>query len=224
MERLLGAEHLLAGGRVQPVRADHQVERPGRSSVEGDVDPLPGLVERGDRIAEQELHVVADRREQRVGQIAAPHLQVLSVGVAGDRVRVQGRHFAAVPFQERHPVHVDLRLLEPGKQTHAFDDAQGGAADVDGIPAEPWRVRLLDDGDLEAVTVQPVREGGARDTGPGDQDRPGTAAVVGEGHAVTLLCRVRTTKRHSTAVTPATRKPVTNADSAGTDEPAGSVR
>ncbi len=89
VEALLGAEHHPPGARVHAVRAEDQVERTASAAPEDDVDPVPGLVEGVDRVVEQELHVVPDRRVQSVREVPAPYLQVAAGGTAGDGVRVE---------------------------------------------------------------------------------------------------------------------------------------
>jgi hypothetical protein len=70
----LGPERQPAGQRVQPVGADDQVEAAWGGPVERDVDAVPVLGQRRDRVVEEKLGVVAgglpqDRREVAAGQL-----------------------------------------------------------------------------------------------------------------------------------------------------------
>ncbi|GAA4949554.1 hypothetical protein GCM10023238_14860 [Streptomyces heliomycini] len=166
VEPLFGAEQRLPGGRVQTVRTEHHGERAPAAPAEGHVDPVAGLVEGGDGVAEHELHVVTDRRVQGVGQIPAPHLQVPPRDTAGDVVRVERGHFGAVALEEGQPAQVDVRVPQPRQDPHPADDLQCGAAHVDGVTTAAERGRLFDHRDRVSVAVQPERQGGTRDTGP----------------------------------------------------------
>lgn len=76
MERLLGPEDQPARVRVQSVRADHEVEGAAQAAVEDDVHGVAGVVEGGDRVLEEELDPIPQRGVERVGQVAAPDLEV----------------------------------------------------------------------------------------------------------------------------------------------------
>ena len=55
-------------------------------------------------------------------------------------------------------------------QTHPAGDLTPGPADVDVLTARPELGGAFDHGHLEAVAVQPGREGRTGDAGAGDQD------------------------------------------------------
>jgi hypothetical protein len=64
---------------VQPVGADHQV-KPARGRVlEGDVDSPGVLAQRGDRVAEEELGVVAGGITEDRRQVGPGHLDLAAI-------------------------------------------------------------------------------------------------------------------------------------------------
>ena len=67
---------------MHTVGTDHQVERALSPTAERDVDPLSGLVDGVDGVAEQEFHIVADKCVEERGQIPSAHLDVLSLDTA----------------------------------------------------------------------------------------------------------------------------------------------
>jgi hypothetical protein len=101
VELLFGAEDQLPGVRVHTVGPDHDVERTPAVSAEGDVDAVDVLVEGVDGVAEHELHIVPDRGVEGVGEVSPPYLQIASPDAAGDGMRVERDHLAAVAVQEK---------------------------------------------------------------------------------------------------------------------------
>lgn len=116
VELLLRTEGERPGGRVQPVRADDQVERPLPPAVEGDVDAVVVVGQARDRVPEDELDVVADRVVQRAGEVATPQLDVAAVRPTGRGLRIDGRDGRAVGGQEGEPLRVDVRRADAGSR------------------------------------------------------------------------------------------------------------
>lgn len=154
---------------MESVRADHEVEAAAGAAVEYDVDGVPVVVQRGDRVLEEELDSVAQRFLESVGQIAAPDFQVEAGRPAGHLLRAQRADGPPDGVDEGDAPAVDVGGAQARQQTHAFHDLAGGAADIDGVAAPAHSGGLLDDGHLEAVRVEPVCERGARDARSGDQ-------------------------------------------------------
>lgn len=179
VERLLRAEDQPARVRVQSVRADHQVEGAAHAAVEDDVHGVPVVVERRDRVVEEELDPVPQRGVEHVGQITAPDLEIDPRRSPGQLLGLQRTDRLPRGVHEGDPLTVDVRLAQRRKQAHAGHGLASRTAYVDGVAAPADGGGLLDDGDLEAVPVEPVRERGARDTCSGDQNAAsGTGRVV----------------------------------------------
>jgi hypothetical protein len=126
--------------------------------------------------------VVADRAVERVGQITAAHLDVQARHAAGDGFGSDRGDQGPVGIHEGEPPGVHVRLAQLRVEPHALDDLAGGAADVDGVAAAADRGGLLDDGDLEAVAVEPVGQGRAGDARAGDEDLAVRGVVRGVVH------------------------------------------
>ena len=142
----------------------------GRAVRERDLHPGAVVVETGDVVAEHVLDVGGGLLHQQPGQIAAQDLQ-LGRGPVGVRAaRGEGRDGAIVGVDEADPGLPGRRGPDRVLQTHPAGDLAAGAADVDVLTARPELGGALDHGHLEAVAVQPGREGGTGDAGAGDQD------------------------------------------------------
>jgi len=162
------AEHLLPGHGVHAVRADDQVEPAADAAREGDLDVAGGLAEVRDLLTPEVLDALG-RLEQQAEQVPAEDLGVVVVAAA-EGVAIHAREPAAVAVDERALANAGGPLADLVEQTHALDDRQGGAADVDLVAAVADGPRPLDDGRREPVATQPVGEGNARDAGAGDED------------------------------------------------------
>src|SRR3546814_13033346 len=69
------------------------------------------------------------------------------------------RHFCdafAVAIDEFYKVSINVVLLKPLVQTHALDDLNRAAADIDRVTPAAKAVRLLDHRNAHAVTGKPV--------------------------------------------------------------------
>ena len=156
VEPLLGAEDQAAGVGVQPVGADDQVEGAMGATVEGDIDTVSAVVQGGDGVVEHELDLVAHRGVEGVRQVATSHFEVQALRAPGDDFGPDGADGGSIGDHEGQFAGVDVRGSQLREQPHAVRDVAGRAADVDGIAAAADRGRLLDDGDFEAVAVEPV--------------------------------------------------------------------
>lgn len=168
-EPVFRAESDRTGGGMHAVGADHQVEGAGRGVLEGDHHAVVVLDQVGDRIAEDVFDILRGGVVENGGQIPAQHLLV-GGGAQADEIRAQGgQPFSAAidPFAAAHGGGGGPDLVE---QTHALDDFHCDASNVDLVAARPQGAGLLDDGDGEAVPVQPIRQRGTGDAGAGDQD------------------------------------------------------
>src|SRR5690606_21618511 len=128
---------------------------------------------------EKELDPVPQRCVEGVGEVSAPDLEVeagLSAGHLFGPYRADRR---AGRVHEGDLLVLDVHLAQPGQQAHTVDDLAGRAADVDRVPAATDGAGLLDDGHLEAVPVEPVRERGARDARSREQDAARAARRAG---------------------------------------------
>lgn len=175
VEGLLGAEDQPARVRVQPVRADHEVEAAAGAAFEHNVDGVPVVVQGGDGVLEEELDPVAQRLVEGVGQIAAPDLQVEAGLAAGHLLGAQRADGLPDGVDEGDSRGVDVGGAQSRQQPHALHDRAGGAADVDGVATPAYGGGLLQDGHLEAVSVEPICERRARDARSGDQYATGGA-------------------------------------------------
>src|SRR3546814_18533944 len=83
------------------------------------------------------------------------------------------RHFCdafAVAVDEFYKVSINVVLLKPLVQTHALDDLNRAAADIDRVTPAAKAVRLLDHRNAHAVTGKPVRGSRSGNTGARDED------------------------------------------------------
>ncbi|GAB3883905.1 hypothetical protein GCM10029964_044040 [Kibdelosporangium lantanae] len=164
-EVALGTEGEAPDVRVQPVRADHQVEAARRGAVERDVHTLLVLVERGDRVVEEELGLVPRRLVQDGGEVGARHLDLVAPG----RGKSHGGHLTAGGVEQPHGGRAGGDVTEAGQHTHRLGHRQGRASHVDGVAAGAQALGPLHHGGLEPVAGQPVREGRAGHAGAGDE-------------------------------------------------------
>jgi hypothetical protein len=162
------AEDQVPNIRVQPVGADHDVEPAWRRALEGHL-AVGG--DGRDRVAEQILDLVAAGVVVRLTEVISHDLYV-TVGCGADRL---GEIDA-----DRLPgaLAINPRAVSPGGQrldfwqhTHLFRDLHGRSEKVNCVTPRLTQCRCaLDDGDVEPVPGEPVREDRARDAGPGDQN------------------------------------------------------
>jgi hypothetical protein len=135
------------------------------------VDALRVLCQRGDRFAEEVLDVEVGGFVQNPRQVSAQNLDVGddAAGVAGQVVSpVPQPPIGAVDGADTdHPGVVGADLVH---QAHAFDHVPSGAAQVDRLTTRSERGGTLDDGDLESVVTQPVRERRPGDARAGNQN------------------------------------------------------
>jgi hypothetical protein len=171
VELLLGAEDEVSDAGVQAVGADDEVERAAGAAGEGHVHAVVVIVEDGDAVVEEELDVVADGGVEDLREIASAHLQVAAFDTACHGLRADRGDQAAVGVEEGDQAGLDVGGPQVRHQPHSVDHVQCRAADVDGVAAAAQGVGFLHDRDVEAVSVQPVGQRGARDAGAGDQDR-----------------------------------------------------
>ena len=113
------AEGLLPGHRVQPVRADHQVECPGHTAGQRDIDPVLGLAQVGDRVAPAVLDAVSCREKQAV-QVAAQDLGI-AVRASAEGVAVHARHAASLGVDDRAGSHIGDPCTDLVEQAHLLD-------------------------------------------------------------------------------------------------------
>ncbi len=164
-ELLLRPERQAAGGGVQPVRADHQVEPARRAALEGDVHAVGVLGERGDGVPEDVLGVRRGRFVEDPRQVAAQDLDV-----SGEQIGGQLCLRLARAVHVRHGAHAGPGPFDGVQEAHAAEDRQMGlAAEVDGVAPVAEGGRAFHDRGGEAVPGQPVGERGAGDGGAGDQ-------------------------------------------------------
>lgn len=83
---------------------------------EGHVHTAVVVMEGGDGVVEEELDVLANRVVEGVGEVPAAYFEVTALDAAGDDLRLDGGHPAAVGGQEGDQAAVDVRHLA------AFDD------------------------------------------------------------------------------------------------------
>jgi len=130
------------------------------------VHAVPGLGERGDRVAEDVLTGRGGAFVQQAGQVAAEDLDVATAELVrddreGTAVRVHDVDVVAAGLQAAHVVE-DAHPAEHG--------AVGLALEVDGLAAAAQGRRPFDDGDGEAVADEPVGQRGPGDARAGDED------------------------------------------------------
>ncbi|MEU6265534.1 hypothetical protein [Saccharopolyspora shandongensis] len=78
-ELLLRPENQAAHGGVRSVRADHEVESAETTAIELDPDTVLVLLQSGDRVVEDVLHLVLGHLVQHRRQVLAQELDVLAV-------------------------------------------------------------------------------------------------------------------------------------------------
>jgi hypothetical protein len=165
-EPLLGAKGQASYVGVDPVGPDHQVKAARRRVLEGDLDARPGLGQRGDGVAEAVVAVACGPLVQQGGQVATEDLQVATGELPRD-----GRKPLVVLIDDDQIGLTGLQAPHDVQDAHPLQHLPVGLAfEVDGLPAGAQRGRLLHHRDGAAVAVEPIRQGGAGDTRPGDQD------------------------------------------------------
>jgi hypothetical protein len=165
-EPRLVAEDQRSHPGVQAVGTHHEVEGAGLRVVERDLHAVGGFGQRGDPVAEDVLGVLVGPVVQDAGEVAAQDLDLATGELRGQR------HPRPTGGIHHHP------LGPPGLlAAHLVEDAHPAhngqvrlAAQVDGLPAFAQRGGALDDGRLEAVAAQPVRQRRSGDARPGDED------------------------------------------------------
>ena len=172
-ERFLLAEHQPPNVRVEPVRADHDVEQPGCGSFERHLGAARVLGDLRDRVVEEELHVVADRFVQGVHEVPAEdlHFRDRSAGVA-EEVGAHARDRPVGGVDVRHAPRPHVGRADPVHDAHPVGDDAGGPTDVDGVATFTGRRRPLDDRRLVAQPMEPVGQGQPRHAGARDEDVP----------------------------------------------------
>lgn len=157
---IMRAKGQLAHLGEEPVRADHQVEGPGLAVFERDRDTVVVLGERGDGVAEDvsELRLgqtVQDPRQLRLGHLQFP----------GEHLGREPADLHSVRVDECGAAHRGVEAADLVQHTEFVQDVEGAAAEVDGVAASAKAGSAFDDGDLVAVSVEEVSEGGTRHTG-----------------------------------------------------------
>jgi hypothetical protein len=165
----LGTECQPPHRRVHTVAAGDEVEGAGRGVLELRMHTVRGLGERGDRVTEQVFAAVGGALVEDGGQVAPQDLHIAAEKLAGhDGQLSPGR------VEELHVGPPGLAAEDLLPHAHALQHGQlGPALEVDGLAARAQRGGALDDGDLEAVAIQPVGQGRAGDARAGDQNRLG---------------------------------------------------
>ncbi len=120
-----------------------------------------------DRVAEDVLDVVATGVVVDLAEIVSHDLHV-PVGYAPDDLgEIDASRLRYALAIHRQPVRAGGERLDPPQHTHLFRDLHGRTEQVDGVAAGFTQLRrALDDGDVETVPGQPVRQYRARDAGP----------------------------------------------------------
>lgn len=160
-EALVRPEGQRAGARVQPVGAGHQVEAARPAAVEGDPHVVGGLLQGGDRVAENILDLPAGGLVQQAGQVVPEDLQIARADRHGQRgVLVGQRRITQTQVQR-------FGLLQQG---HPVQHVQRLAAQARRVPARAHPRGALHHGRGEPVVAQPVRQGGPGDAGTANKD------------------------------------------------------
>lgn len=172
---------------MQSVGRHDEVEAAGRRALEGDVDPVVVLGQRGDRVTEDVLHRVLAVLVQDAGEVAAEDLHV-----AAHQFRRQIEARGAVGVDDRLAAHVGLvRVDVVVNAERGQDGAVHPAAEVDRESALAQGGGLLDDGDAGSVQGQGEGDGGTGDAGAGDQD----VEVGQSGRCVRGVCGLHVPER-----------------------------
>ncbi len=153
---------------MQPVGTDDDVEPAWRRVLERHL-AVGG--DGRDRVAEEVLDVVAAGVVVGLTEVVAHDLHV-PVGPGGDDFGEvdAGRapHSLAI---HRQPVGAGGECLDPRQHAHLFRDLHRRPEQVDRMAAGlSQRGRAFDDGDVEPVPGEPVRQYRAGDAGPGDEN------------------------------------------------------
>ena len=150
---------------MDAVGTDHHVERSWGAVLEGHVDPVLGLDERADRIAEHVLARLGREVVQDSGKVTARNVDLAARECARDDADL-----AAGGVDDRTVVVFDAGALDGVEDAHLLKDGPvGRALEVDRLAAGADFVGLLDDSDVESVSVQPEGQGGSGDAGAGDE-------------------------------------------------------
>jgi hypothetical protein len=146
------------------VGPDHQVEVARLGPLEGDPHPVFGLVECGDRVAEQAGPVGV--RAEQADQVLAQHLDVGAVETAAAPRHLGRAHpLSAVAVDHGHAAHPGPQRAQLRQQAHPVDHVECHAADVDCLATRAEGGGTFHDRRFEAVVVQPEGERRAGDPG-----------------------------------------------------------
>jgi hypothetical protein len=180
-------ERQAAHPRPNPVRADHQVERPGPAAREGRLDAASGLPHCLDRVVEAVFDAIGCGVEQQAVEVAAEQFGV-AVDASAERVAVHAGDPPAGRVDDGAAAHVGAQPADLRQQAHALRNGQRGPADVHLVAAGAHGTRALDDRGPRAVAAQPVRECGAGDAAARDQN---PCAIHGQEWYIRLrrLCK-----------------------------------
>ena len=154
---------------VQPVGADDDVELAGGGMLERH---LAVMLDRRDRVAEQVLDVVAAGGVVDLAEVVAHdlHVPVRGGGVDLGEVDLDGPPSGLPRYMVMRFVPVASASIS-GRTPIFAEISIAGPEQVDGVAAGfAQGRRALDDGDVEAVTGQPVRQHRAGDAGAGDEN------------------------------------------------------
>lgn len=128
----LRAEDQAAGGRMQAVGADDEVETFGAARGEGDLHAVVVLGERFEPFAVAVVDTArrVDGVEQHLIQVAAGDLDLGDAALAVEQLGGHAQQFLAVGVDVQHAALIELVCADSGHQAHPLGHLAAGSAQV----------------------------------------------------------------------------------------------
>ena len=166
----LGSESQRPHCRVQAVGADDHVEVPRWRIAEGQRDAVGLIVQRGDGVGKQCLHVIFDCPVDRLGDVAARHGGIAIMSCSSDRFDAEARSGTTVRSDRAHLAYLVADLADIGLDPHLLGDVVAQSPEVDDVAAGAEARGRLNESHLVAGPVHPVGEGRPGDACAADRD------------------------------------------------------
>jgi hypothetical protein len=157
-ELRLGAERQPAHGGMQPVGTDDQVEPAALGMLECNIYTTRVIIQRYDRITENEFGVIAARVEEGRGEIAAWEFHFAASGRPSQCAQVDPAGAPALGVEKAERPHVRRRLPKARQYAHSLGDEDSVAAHVHRASAGPQPAGAFHDRWRESGPGQPVSQ------------------------------------------------------------------
>ncbi len=165
----LWSKHQTAHRRMQATGADDEIEFARRTALQVHLHAVIVLLDRGDAVAEDGLHVISDDAVDHDGEITVSQAGELA-GHPVESLGTESTHLAPAPVDQLHLSHAVSGGLQLRTESHPLSDPISSTPEVDDIAAGPQLRGLFNESGLMAATLQPVSQGRTGDAGAVDHD------------------------------------------------------